>query len=289
MQKNIKSLAAIIGSFILVSLLVYFTQSFILFFSLYTIPVLLAALTYEIPGVLAAGLASGIAIILWLRQFGAGEDIFNIFAGAILGGFVFIAIAIALALMSAKLRKERVSLEHLSMTDKLTGLHNYGYFMERLAEEKDRADRFGSKLSLIMLDIDYFKPFNDRFGHQKGNLLLERLAKILLKNVRSIDIVARYGGEEFAVLLPNTSGEAVEIAERIRRAVEATKFEGGPEEALVAETISAGVAIYPTDASNELELIDKADRALYYAKERGRNRVCVYAPELDELWEKLKR
>lgn len=286
MQRNIKNLALIIATFILVNLLVFFTRGLVLFWSLYTVPIILATLTYDAEGTLVTGLLSGVAIILWMRQGVDRGDVFNIFAGAALGAFVFFGVMIALGFMSARLKKDHASLQNLSMTDKLTGLHNYGYFMDRLAEEKDRADRFGSKLSLIMIDIDYFKPYNDKFGHQKGNVFLEKLAKIFVKAVRSIDIVARYGGEEFAILLPNTSGEAAEIAERIRRAVEATKFEGNDKEPLVAETISAGVATYPKDASNELELVDRADRALYFAKERGRNRICVYSPELDEVWEK---
>lgn len=287
MERNYLSLLLAIGSFAAVSLLIYVTGNITLFWSFYFIPIMIAALYYEVVGSIIAGITGFAAIILWIylsmRYLTDPLEIMANTFGILIGTLIFVSIGIVLGFLSSKRKQDTETLQRLTMVDRLTGLHNYGYFMERLEEERQRADRFGSKLSLIMLDIDHFKPYNDKFGHQKGNALLKKVANILTRQVRTIDIVARYGGEEFAILLPNTSREAVEIAERIRRAVETAKFEGGKGEAFVKRTLSAGVATYPTDASNEIELIDRADQALYVAKEQGRNAVRVYSPNLAKV------
>lgn len=287
MERNYLSLLLAIGSFAAVSLLIYVTGNITLFWSFYFIPIVIAALYYEVIGSIIAGITGFAAIILWsylsMRYLTDPLEIMANTFGILIGTLIFVSIGVALGFLSSKRKQDTEMLQRLTMVDRLTGLHNYGYFMERLEEERQRADRFGSKLSLIMLDIDHFKPYNDKFGHQKGNALLKKVANILTRQVRTIDIVARYGGEEFAILLPNTSREAVEIAERIRRAVETAKFEGGKGEAFVKRTLSAGVATYPTDASNEIELIDRADQALYVAKDQGRNAVRVYSPNLAKV------
>lgn len=175
-----------------------------------------------------------------------------------------------LALHNALLNEE---LEWLSVTDRLTELYDYGYFQGRLREELHRAERMDHKISLIMIDIDYFKDYNDAFGHPKGDLVLKRLAQILRDNTRDIDIIARYGGEEFAIILPETEKQtALVAAERIRMAVERTEFAGNENLPIVNKTISLGVACYPDDAKNPESLIEKTDEALYAAKWRGRNR-----------------
>lgn len=170
--------------------------------------------------------------------------------------------------------KRRALNQHLNqsgLTDSLTGLYNYEYFTNRLSEEKKRADRFGSRLSLALLDLDHFKRFTEQFGMRQGNELLKQISQIIQAQIRAVDIPVRYGGEEFAVLLPNTGKVAAqEVAERIRIAVQDASFSPAPI------TISAGVATYPLDALNELELIDKADEALSKAKESGRNKIVVY-------------
>lgn len=188
------------------------------------------------------------------------------------------ALVVAWFALREKDARERVS--RLLMVDRLTGLHNYSYFIDRLEEERQRADRFGSRLSLIMIDIDWFKPFNDEYGHRLGNDFLIKLARIFLKEVRVVDIVCRYGGEEFAIILPNTSKAAAEVAERIREAVAKTEFPVSKEDKMERRTVSAGVATYPDDAEDELQLIDRADEALYLAKQSGRNRVVVYGDEI---------
>lgn len=164
----------------------------------------------------------------------------------------------------------------LATTDSLTGLSNHRTFQERLSEELSRAERYFKVLSLIMLDIDHFKSFNDTYGHQTGDEVLKGIAKIISSNIRDVDFSARYGGEEFMVILPETGCEdAAAIAERIRLKVAKNPFtiEGGEG---VRLTISAGIGCYPEDAKSKKELIKKVDKALYFAKNHGRNRVCTF-------------
>jgi two-component system cell cycle response regulator len=167
--------------------------------------------------------------------------------------------------------------EKLAQTDGLTELHNYRFFQQRLSIELNRARRFSRSLSLIMLDLDHFKAYNDVFGHQAGDQALRQLAIRLRYSSRSYDLVARYGGDEFAIILPETSKEmAVEVAERIRAAVEHSRVEG-PRRSLDSRfTASLGISSFPDDATEPDELIRRADLALYLAKARGRNRVSSY-------------
>jgi len=169
-------------------------------------------------------------------------------------------------------------LENLATTDGLTGLFNYRYLIQQLSTEVKRASRFSEKFSFIMADIDHFKRINDRFGHTKGDQILEAVADIIVKNSREgIDTVARYGGEEFAVILPRTTKEeAKEISERIRTELEDTKFFAPDGITNINITISLGVASFPEDATEEQKIIECADEALYRAKNSGRNRVIVY-------------
>jgi len=167
---------------------------------------------------------------------------------------------------------ERV--EKLSITDSLTGLFNHRYFYERLSEEISRANRFGNRLALLMLDIDYFKNFNDTYGHQAGDTVLKSVTQIIQENIRSIDIASRYGGEELTVILPETDLEGAKtIAERIRMGIANQSFKIGNQSTHI--TVSIGLVCYPTDATLKSELVRKADLALYSAKNQGRNRVCT--------------
>ncbi len=170
-------------------------------------------------------------------------------------------------------------LRRISITDPLTGLLNRRYFEERLREELDRATRHRHPLSLIMIDIDHFKRYNDANGHPAGDKALVLLGRILRASVRAIDVVSRFGGEEFSIILPETiKREALLIGERIRSEVETLYFPG--EERLPGGrlTVSAGVASFPDDARDLRTLVQRADRALYQAKARGRNRVEAYMP-----------
>lgn len=167
--------------------------------------------------------------------------------------------------------------EHLAITDGITDLYNHRYFQQRLDEEVKRSRRYRSPLALVMFDIDYFKKYNDTYGHPQGDLVLEQMAHITKSTVRETDIVARYGGEEFIIILPATKKEqAIASAERLRQAVASYPFAGHADGSSVKLTISLGVSSFPGDAKSTTGLISKADQALYVSKQKGRNRVSVY-------------
>lgn len=165
--------------------------------------------------------------------------------------------------------------QKLSITDGLTKLFSHRYFKLRLEEEIVLATRYSSELSLLILDIDHFKHYNDNFGHVAGDHVLMEMAKILQEQSEVTHLAARYGGEEMVLVAAETSkGQAMELAEKLRRAVESHPFQVGKETTQV--TVSVGVATFPQDASSMLDLIAKADQALYAAKGRGRNRVVAF-------------
>jgi len=167
--------------------------------------------------------------------------------------------------------------KELSRTDGLTQLYNHKFFHQLLATEIARARRYGGDVSLLMIDVDYFKSYNDNNGHPMGDAALQKLAWILSEGSRDVDSVARYGGEEFTIIAPETpKGGAVELAERLRQKVEAANFENTDVMPHGKFTVSIGVATYPEDTSTKSELIEKADQALYQAKTSGRNCVAPY-------------
>ena len=166
-----------------------------------------------------------------------------------------------------------------AVTDELTGLANARRFHEALARELERTRRFRGQVALVMMDIDDFKRVNDQFGHQQGDIALVEVARELREQCREIDHVARYGGEEMALILPETDlAGAVNLAERVRRAIEGRPIGrlGGDGE--IAVTASFGVAAVPESAADAPELISAADRALYRAKQAGKNRVAAAEP-----------
>jgi diguanylate cyclase (GGDEF)-like protein len=163
---------------------------------------------------------------------------------------------------------------HLAKTDGLTSLSNHRTFHEALDFEIQRAKRFNRELSLLFIDIDHFKVFNDTYGHQAGDQVLKELAGIVRSNLRSIDSAARYGGEEFTIILPETLPEgAVKTAERIRDEIRRHTFDIGGNRANL--TVSIGIATFPDDAFDKERLIKAADNALYMAKRKGRNLIIT--------------
>ncbi len=168
--------------------------------------------------------------------------------------------------------------------DELTQLYNYRYFMKVLDYEIARANRYHSPLSLVIFDVDDFKHYNDTNGHLTGNKSLKKLAQIIKKSVRKVDIVTRYGGEEFAIILPETNKEGgLVISERIREKVERSSFIKGAKQPLKRFTISGGMATFKVDAKTGINLIKKADQTLYLAKARGKNQVAMYMEEKREF------
>lgn len=179
-------------------------------------------------------------------------------------------------LLMEQLRFLFVRAEKEAITDPLTDLFNYRYFMQQLNREISRDQRHKSVFSIIMIDIDFFKNYNDTFGHQAGDLILQRIAKEMMENTRVSDIVCRYGGEEFVIISPELEKkEALQMAEKIRHIVENMKFPSLQEGASGNLTISSGVASFPEDGETAFRLIQNADKALYRAKETGRNKVCM--------------
>jgi len=156
-------------------------------------------------------------------------------------------------------------------TDGLTGLYNHRYFHERLEQEVARGSRFGTTFSLIMLDIDFFKAYNDIYGHLVGDEALRKIGEYISSSIRSIDLASRYGGEEFAIILPETRFDnAYRVAERIRKTIESKM-----SSRVMPITVSIGIANWPIDGTMKEEVIGCADAALYRAKQTGRNRTCL--------------
>jgi len=185
-----------------------------------------------------------------------------------------------LAIENSRLYEET---EYLSKTDWLTKLCNSGELHKALGRELEKSRVMDSKLSVLMIDIDNFKPYNDSVGHKEGDEAIKKIAFILSQRSRKNDMVARYGGEEFTVIMPNTNKDiATGIAERLKKDIEKkfanTEFSHGVPHL----TISLGIATFPYDATDKDTLIHKADIALYEAKKQGKNRVCTYSQRMEK-------
>jgi diguanylate cyclase (GGDEF)-like protein len=185
-------------------------------------------------------------------------------------------------LKERELTQERVrmmeKLQRLAITDGLTKLHNSRSFYSQLEVEVDRFNRYKHPLSLLLLDIDHFKEYNDNHGHLEGDKVLVRISQLIKACLRKLDTAYRYGGEEFTVILPETSGEeAVLVAERIRKTIQSEKFtpESGKE---LGITISIGAAQYAPEEQLST-FIQRADKAMYLSKQKGRNRVTALSAE----------
>lgn len=193
--------------------------------------------------------------------------------GEQMGALKTLAGQIGMAVVNARLFED---IEQQAITDGLTKLYVYRYFQQRLKEEIDRADRYSYSVALVMMDVDHFKGFNDSYGHQLGDKVLEFLSQAIRSNIRRIDLAARYGGDEFVLLLPEiTEQEAWLMGTRLLNALKECTLRT-PEGELIPVRVTMGVALYPIDAQNGRDLIEAADRALYWAKKNSRGEICFY-------------
>lgn len=187
--------------------------------------------------------------------------------------YALVSNQVALAVRNAQLAEGMAA---LAVRDSLSGLYTHGYFQEYLGKAVTRAKYSKQPLSMMILDMDFFKKVNDNYGHPQGDALLKQLGGVIKAVVRPQDTICRYGGDEFTVTMPDTNRiQAVVLAEKIRQAVEEYEFVIGSN--IVHITISGGVASFPEDAETKKELIEKADAAMYQAKHQGRNRICFAA------------
>ncbi|MHC4472190.1 MAG: GGDEF domain-containing protein, partial [Planctomycetota bacterium] len=183
---------------------------------------------------------------------------------------------LGLAVENLALGRQAAKLRALAAMDELTGVNNRRNLMKLLQKEIDRAKRYGSPLSAVMVDIDHFKKFNDTYGHQAGDTILTEVAQLITAASRDIDIIGRYGGEEFLVILPETHvDQAIVYAERLRAGVEHFGKQSQKAFPRCPLTISVGVTALTRERDGIEQVVRRVDHALYAAKERGRNRVCV--------------
>lgn len=165
--------------------------------------------------------------------------------------------------------------QEMATLDSLTKAFTRRHWFQRSNEELERSRKFKYNLTCLMIDVDKFKDFNDTYGHLVGDAILGAVAKVIKENIRQIDLLGKYGGEEFCLILTETDIKGAQyVAERIRQALQDTMVQAYDESLSV--TISIGVAGFPDDSQELAELVDKADQALYRAKETGRNKVCIY-------------
>jgi diguanylate cyclase (GGDEF)-like protein len=195
----------------------------------------------------------------------------------------FIKLLANQASTSIKNAKFHEEIEKLAITDGLTGLFNHRHFQEKLSQEFNRLGRFSDPLSLLLIDIDHFKKVNDTYGHPAGDAVLKKVAAIIRKTIRNIDVPARYGGEEFTLILPGTdSSGAMNMAERLRKAIMDANFSSEKESFTI--TVSTGISTTAqglTEVKNKEQLIERADKALYEAKRTGRNRSVFWNEMLE--------
>jgi len=181
------------------------------------------------------------------------------------------------------LQKLLIRTHELSISDGLTSLYNQTYFFDILESESRKSLRHGFSFSLIMFDVDFFKNYNDHNGHMRGSGALKRIGEIMKRIFRTSDVLAKYGGDEFVVILPQTDKVGAYLAaERFREAIESEPFPGAELQPQRKLTVSIGIASFPEHSQNKDEIVEKVDKALYMAKELGKNRTVIYHESLEE-------
>lgn len=248
--------------------------------NLYLFPIIASALIFgKVPTI--AKLVAIIAFLMYFAFEPGSNTLFSppYWAEILAVSAPMILVAYITTMLSADIRYAVDKIKQVSDTDELTGVYNMRAFTSMLQRAFRQSVRYGHTLSVVMIDSDNLKQINDTHGHHSGNRLLQHLVRCIQEQLRGADILARFGGDEFIVLLPETNSKgAMDVAERIRRAVENSHFDVGSVD--VSITVSLGVAGYPEDGSNLESILEKADKAMYRAKQRGRNRISAYSDSL---------
>ena len=247
--------------------------------NLYLLPIIASALIFgKLPTAIKVG-----AIIACLMFFSYHPKSKTLLALPFWGELLVISapmilVAYITTMLAADIRHAVDKLKQVSDTDDLTGTYNMRAFSSMLQRAFRQAVRYGHALSVVMIDSDNLKQINDAHGHESGNRLLQHVVRCIREQLRGSDVMARFGGDEFIVLLPETNNKgALEMAERIRKAVEISRFDVRSGDTNI--TVSLGVASYPEDGGNLDVILDKADKAMYRAKQGGRNRVIAYTED----------
>jgi len=244
--------------------------------NLYLLPIIASALIFgKLPTAIKVGAI--IACFMFFSYDSKSKTLLTLpFWGELLAiSGPMILVAYITTMLAADIRYAVDKIKQVSDTDELTGTYNMRAFSSMLQRAFRQAVRYGHALSVVMIDSDNLKQVNDNHGHESGNRLLQHLVRCIHEQLRGSDVMARFGGDEFIVLLPETSNKgALEMAERIRKAVETSRFDVRSGDTNI--TVSLGVASYPEDGGNLDVILDKADKAMYRAKRRGRNRVVAY-------------
>lgn len=257
--------------------------------SLLSLASLLLSHRFGRAGMVAAEVVNAVGFVRNLQVYMTSRDDLNLVMLAVIA-MTFVA-SLILGLSAEHNRRQHQMLAamnqrlgELALIDEQTGAYNHRYFDKRLDEEIARAAKSGRTCSLLMIDIDHFKHYNDCNGHMMGDRALAKIAEVLQDNVRMSDAVVRYGGEEFAVIVPEVPVELAQLlAQRLQSAVQAEPFVGEENQPQGDLTISVGLSIYPMWAKTADELVQQADEALYQAKHMSRNRVEVYADIVEQL------
>lgn len=244
--------------------------------NLYLLPIIAGALIF---GKLATAVGMGaiIACFMFFAYDPKSKTLVSLpYWGEILAiSAPVILVAYFTTMLAADIRHAVDKIKQVSDTDELTGLYNMRAFSAVLQRSFRQAVRYDHALSVVMIDSDNLKQVNDVHGHEAGNRLLQHLVRCVREQLRGSDVMARFGGDEFILMLPETNNKgAQEMAERIRQAIELSRFDVRTGDINV--TVSLGVASYPEDGGNLDVILDKADKAMYRAKQRGRNKVVAY-------------
>ncbi|MGE5587845.1 MAG: GGDEF domain-containing protein, partial [Clostridia bacterium] len=253
------------------------------FWAIFALPVLAATMRFGLKVGLVATCAASVLSLVVLAAGGFSNGL----SGLNLSKLVFmISMSLLFSFFFGTLVEEEKKLRQeiltLSRTDPLTGIYNHRYLLDLLRSELKKAARYGEPLAVSMIDLDLFKSVNDTFGHLAGDKILTQLVDTLKGTFRATDCLARYGGDEIAVVIPKAGqNEALTALERARDAAARARF-SEPNGRSLQVTISAGVAIFPDHGDDALTLLDRADRAMYAAKNSGGNRVQLYHPSLEE-------